>query len=78
MANIKGGKKCRGCGRFFIAQGGRGKVCEECGKLIALGHSKDLLEFERLREKFNREHNTDYTYGKFAEYIDYIKARVKR
>lgn len=77
MAKIKKNRYCRGCGKILTTEKAWRKVCDECRGLIAVGSTEDIVEFERLRKNFNCTHKTLYTYGRFTEYIEHLKERVK-
>lgn len=73
----KNSKRCRGCGEFFVPQKASDKICGECRELLAVGDTKDVLEFERLRSRYNTRHLVNITYGQFEQHIARLRRAVK-
>lgn len=74
----KGSKRCRACGSFFLPERAGRRLCPECRELTAMGRTDNILEFERMRDRYNGRHGTFLTYGQFSEYIAQIRTRIKK
>ncbi len=72
----KKSKQCRGCGELFVPEKAGDKICGECRELLALGGTKNVIEFERLRNRYNTRHSASRTYGQFEQHIKSIKKQV--
>lgn len=70
--------KCRGCGRRYRPTVSRQKSCSECRRLIvSVKQNSNVLEFERLREEFNRKNGCYLTYGEFVAWLDSLSRRCR-
>lgn len=74
----KGNRQCKGCGELFVPEKAGDKICGECRELLALGGTKNVIEFERLRNRYNTRHGTSLTYGQFEQHIKNLKAKLMK
>lgn len=71
-------KECRWCGGVFTAFSGQTAYCPECrdpasregADLRRNNPNKALLAFLRKIDKYNEQHGTHLSYGKYVDTLD--------
>ena len=67
--------KCAECGKIFRNPDENERLCTECKKIKDKKKkkpkaSKTILQITRDLEKYNKEHKTRLTYGKYVALVD--------
>ena len=67
--------KCAECGKIFRNPNENEKFCPECKKIKDKKKrkpkaSKTILQITRDLEKYNKEHKTRLSYGKYVALVD--------
>lgn len=85
-------KKCKRCGKIFRTDKKGAYVCDSCQNENKIANSKKyskdappftgftLTQITRIIKRYNREHNTRYSYGRFVNeiYLGRIKGKDLR